>query len=435
MEIYKYLFWALFLLSFVTYFVQHLICAYYYKTQNLKRRYNAKWALVTGASSGARQLSPCSSDVLFEEFHDAFLSQVMCGTVCHHLFYAHCRDWQVHCLQIGTPGLERSAGSPGNSARCVLAHSCKSRTVVQMCEGVRSVKVQIQNRQKRGSSAACNLCIACLLASGRGKSQLGTAVPANLGGDDYLDSIKAATDDIPVQVRNLLVELVGAASYHIVFCNAGYLLTGFFFASLLKTWVMRVCCTSGQRFGTGAFQHAHYRPEFSLRFGQPLFPASMLRFPLHSPALLHSSLNFLTISHLHSSQGCLPSLQVPRGVDGQHELQCHQCCADHAPLCEQNGKGWPGMLHRGMSETTLTSGMPSYPCMRIGSAWTASNDTSTNWPDLSSPLLTLLQGGCQAKRMLRLHFISSSFSTQPLQCAVCSHEVIPGVFWGWSCSR
>eukprot|EP00983_Pelagomonas_calceolata_P066076 1148859-Pelagomonas_calceolata.AAC.10 len=265
MEIYKYLFWALFLLSFVTYFVQHLICAYYYKTQNLKRRYNAKWALVTGASSGARQLSPCSSDVLFEEFHDAFLSQVMCGTVCHHLFYAHCRDWQVHCLQIGTPGLERSAGSPGNSARCVLAHSCKSRTVVQMCEGVRSVKVQIQNRQKRGSSAACNLCIACLLASGRGKSQLGTAVPANLGGDDYLDSIKAATDDIPVQVRNLLVELVGAASYHIVFCNAGYLLTGFFFASLLKTWVMRVCCTSGQRFGTGAFQHAHYRPEFSLR--------------------------------------------------------------------------------------------------------------------------------------------------------------------------
>ena len=39
-------------LSAGTYVVQHCICAFFYKTQNLKRRYNAQWALVTGASSG-----------------------------------------------------------------------------------------------------------------------------------------------------------------------------------------------------------------------------------------------------------------------------------------------------------------------------------------------------------------------------------------------
>ncbi|GFR47579.1 hypothetical protein Agub_g9307 [Astrephomene gubernaculifera] len=47
-----YLFLALFVPGFVTYFVQHIICSVFYKTQNLKKRYNADWALVTGASSG-----------------------------------------------------------------------------------------------------------------------------------------------------------------------------------------------------------------------------------------------------------------------------------------------------------------------------------------------------------------------------------------------
>ena len=49
----KYLFLALFVPFFLTYAVQHLICAVFFKTQNLKKRYNAQWALVTGASSGA----------------------------------------------------------------------------------------------------------------------------------------------------------------------------------------------------------------------------------------------------------------------------------------------------------------------------------------------------------------------------------------------
>lgn len=52
MDIYKFLFWALFAPCFLVYFIQHIVCAYVYKTQNLKRRYNAQWALVTGGSSG-----------------------------------------------------------------------------------------------------------------------------------------------------------------------------------------------------------------------------------------------------------------------------------------------------------------------------------------------------------------------------------------------
>ena len=42
-------------LSFGLYFFLQLLCGTFYKTQNLKRRYNASWALVTGSSSGARE--------------------------------------------------------------------------------------------------------------------------------------------------------------------------------------------------------------------------------------------------------------------------------------------------------------------------------------------------------------------------------------------
>jgi uncharacterized membrane protein HdeD (DUF308 family) len=50
--VYKYAFLALFFLSFGVYFLHHIIVAHFFKTQNLKRRYSAQWALVTGASSG-----------------------------------------------------------------------------------------------------------------------------------------------------------------------------------------------------------------------------------------------------------------------------------------------------------------------------------------------------------------------------------------------
>lgn len=56
----KWLFLALFVPAFLTYAIQHMICAFFYKTQNLKKRYGAEWALVTGASSGVeRQRGRC----------------------------------------------------------------------------------------------------------------------------------------------------------------------------------------------------------------------------------------------------------------------------------------------------------------------------------------------------------------------------------------
>lgn len=44
---------AVLTLSFGLYAVIQLLCGTYYKTQNLKKRYNAQWGLVTGSSSGA----------------------------------------------------------------------------------------------------------------------------------------------------------------------------------------------------------------------------------------------------------------------------------------------------------------------------------------------------------------------------------------------
>jgi hypothetical protein len=44
---------AVLMLSFGSYALLHMINAYYFKTQNLQKRYNAEWALVTGASTGA----------------------------------------------------------------------------------------------------------------------------------------------------------------------------------------------------------------------------------------------------------------------------------------------------------------------------------------------------------------------------------------------
>lgn len=41
-------------LIFGAYAIPHLIVAWFYKTKNLKKAYGAEWALVTGASSGAR---------------------------------------------------------------------------------------------------------------------------------------------------------------------------------------------------------------------------------------------------------------------------------------------------------------------------------------------------------------------------------------------
>jgi hypothetical protein len=61
-------------------------------------------------------------------------------------------------------------------------------------------------------------------------------VPANLGGDSYLPDIVKATQDIQVQI---------------VFCNAGYMLTGFFFSRwghfCQQVNIMMVCCCDASR--------------------------------------------------------------------------------------------------------------------------------------------------------------------------------------------
>jgi hypothetical protein len=44
--------WAVLFLSFGLYAVFELLCGGFYKYQNLRQRYKAEWALVTGASSG-----------------------------------------------------------------------------------------------------------------------------------------------------------------------------------------------------------------------------------------------------------------------------------------------------------------------------------------------------------------------------------------------
>ena len=41
-----------FLLSFGVYFITEAVMALWFKGQNLKKKYNADWALVTGGSSG-----------------------------------------------------------------------------------------------------------------------------------------------------------------------------------------------------------------------------------------------------------------------------------------------------------------------------------------------------------------------------------------------
>ena len=47
-------FWLLLLVGFnlPAYLIHQLLLGYFFKDRDLKRRYNAKWGLVTGASSG-----------------------------------------------------------------------------------------------------------------------------------------------------------------------------------------------------------------------------------------------------------------------------------------------------------------------------------------------------------------------------------------------
>eukprot|EP00197_Chlamydomonas_leiostraca_P006432 CAMPEP_0202868676 /NCGR_PEP_ID=MMETSP1391-20130828/11011_1 /ASSEMBLY_ACC=CAM_ASM_000867 /TAXON_ID=1034604 /ORGANISM="Chlamydomonas leiostraca, Strain SAG 11-49" /LENGTH=323 /DNA_ID=CAMNT_0049548873 /DNA_START=10 /DNA_END=981 /DNA_ORIENTATION=+ len=159
MDIYKWLFWALFFPGFVVYFIQHVVCAFIFKTQNLKRRYNANWALVTGGSSGI-----------------------------------------------------------GKSIAFKLAR-----------QGLNVVLVAIGDKLLDDTYDE--------IQSAFPKQQF-RKVSANLGSDgDYLPVIAKATEDIQVQI---------------VFCNAGYMLTGFFFARSLPELMANHNCNA-----TSAVQISH----------------------------------------------------------------------------------------------------------------------------------------------------------------------------------
>lgn len=51
---------ALIAFIFLAYAIPQFIAAWFYKTKNLKKAYDAEWALVTGASSGERLGMPAT---------------------------------------------------------------------------------------------------------------------------------------------------------------------------------------------------------------------------------------------------------------------------------------------------------------------------------------------------------------------------------------
>lgn len=153
--------WTLFigfLGSFAVYFIHHIFVSTWFKTQNLKRRYNAQWALVTGASSGIGK---------------------------------------AIAFKLARQGL--------NVVLVAMPDQLLDNTFEE-------IKQQFPTLQF-------------------------LKVPANLGNDKYLEDLAKATKDIPVQI---------------VFCNAGYMLTGFFFSRSLPELMANHNCNA-----TSAVQITH----------------------------------------------------------------------------------------------------------------------------------------------------------------------------------
>lgn len=55
-------------MSVGVYILQHIYCAFFYRTQNLKKKYNAQWALVTGSSTGEHGWQCAAFNVILELF-------------------------------------------------------------------------------------------------------------------------------------------------------------------------------------------------------------------------------------------------------------------------------------------------------------------------------------------------------------------------------
>lgn len=258
MNLYKWLFWLLVVPCFATYIVHHLICAYFFKTQNLKRRYNAQWALVTGASSGG-----CGGRG----------SAAGARARVHGAGHAHRPDpccWAAAPAGIGKSIAQKLAKQGLNVVLVALGDQLLDKTFDEL----RQEYPQLQFRKVRCTAKARCRAAWHAQAVHRGRGAQGAAhravlgahahalpaarapqVPANLGGNDYLAPIVAATSDIHVQVwarcaplartglartrSEALPELSHCALLQVIFCNAGYLLTGFFFAR----WEAPPTCT------------------------------------------------------------------------------------------------------------------------------------------------------------------------------------------------
>merc|ERR1712072_747854 len=77
----SFIFWITGLISVLTYLVPFVLQTYVFKVQNFRTKYNAKWALVTGGSSGigraiSERLASQGLNVIIVALDDDLLLQV-----------------------------------------------------------------------------------------------------------------------------------------------------------------------------------------------------------------------------------------------------------------------------------------------------------------------------------------------------------------------
>lgn len=162
-----------FLLSFGSYFITEAILAFWFKGQNLKKRYNASWALVTGSSSGETEIPPpMHSQIYLDEESDP------------------------------SPGI-------GKSIAVKLAR-----------QGINVVLVAIDDAFLESTFVELKQMF---------PNQQFRKVAADLGKDGYLPGIAKQTDDLDIQL---------------VFCNAGYMITGFFHNRTLDELMANLHCNA-----------------------------------------------------------------------------------------------------------------------------------------------------------------------------------------------
>lgn len=162
-------------LSFGLYLALQLACGtLIWRTQDLKKRYNAEWALVTGASSGEGEQRP--PPLVFFLF---------CPFEC---FLAHAAK--------PSPNIKPKNPGIGKSIADKLASQGLNVVMVALGDAVLdSAVAELKKKHPRVQlrKVGCDL-----------------GAP---GGGKYMDAIAKQTRDVDVQL---------------VFCNAGYILPGFF---------------------------------------------------------------------------------------------------------------------------------------------------------------------------------------------------------------